>query len=331
MKSLTELSTFDENVADFLELSEWVGRDRRLVQGSGGNTSIKIGGVCWIKASGKWLSESMSQNIFCPVDRKSGEQLFSVDALRPSIELPIHLVIQDNIVVHYHSLNALSWLVLENSREALISIMEGLNWKWIGYRMPGWELAEEIGKNSGIQIFMLESHGVVVCGKTSCEVREVIERLELLLERNAEARETEDLPVTKPPIVPGWRLPCHAEVHKVALSQTGIALASNGALYPDHAVFLGDKALVVENGGTFSKAYSVFVSMYETTPKLAIFEGLGVLVRDDLGLASDEMLRCFCDLTERLEESDRPRPLGKTSVSDLLDWDAEKFRQKLDE
>lgn len=39
-----------------LDLSARVGADPDLVQGAGGNTSIKEGGTLWIKASGLWLA-----------------------------------------------------------------------------------------------------------------------------------------------------------------------------------------------------------------------------------------------------------------------------------
>jgi len=48
-------------------LSAEIGCDPLLVQAAGGNTSIKDGSVMWIKASGTWLSEAMTRDIFVPV------------------------------------------------------------------------------------------------------------------------------------------------------------------------------------------------------------------------------------------------------------------------
>ena len=42
----------------FRELSADLGRNPLLVQGAGGNTSIKEDGLLWVKASGTWLSEA---------------------------------------------------------------------------------------------------------------------------------------------------------------------------------------------------------------------------------------------------------------------------------
>ena len=43
---------------DFIKLSSEIGKNQRLVQGAGGNTSYKEEGDMWVKASGKWLSRA---------------------------------------------------------------------------------------------------------------------------------------------------------------------------------------------------------------------------------------------------------------------------------
>ena len=50
------------------EVSARVGRDMSLVQGAGGNTSVKEGDILWVKASGAWVSEADKRDIFVPVD-----------------------------------------------------------------------------------------------------------------------------------------------------------------------------------------------------------------------------------------------------------------------
>ena len=45
-----------------------LGKDRLLVQGSGGNVSWKEDGVLWVKGSGTCLANADKENIFVPVD-----------------------------------------------------------------------------------------------------------------------------------------------------------------------------------------------------------------------------------------------------------------------
>ena len=53
---------------DLQALSRRLGADLTLVQGSGGNTSIKDGEVLWVKASGTWLINAEEQEILVPID-----------------------------------------------------------------------------------------------------------------------------------------------------------------------------------------------------------------------------------------------------------------------
>jgi rhamnose utilization protein RhaD (predicted bifunctional aldolase and dehydrogenase) len=45
-----------EALQELVRLSARLGADPRLIQGAGGNTSIKTGNTLWVKASGKWLA-----------------------------------------------------------------------------------------------------------------------------------------------------------------------------------------------------------------------------------------------------------------------------------
>src|SRR3954447_7498695 len=89
-----------------------IGRNSALTQAAGGNTSIKIDGVMWIKASGTWLSHSLDRDIFVPVqleDLREGlarddpacescldfvDQALNPNGLRPSIETTVHAIMQ---------------------------------------------------------------------------------------------------------------------------------------------------------------------------------------------------------------------------------------------
>ena len=49
-------------------ISTRMGKDKTLIQGPGGNTSLKEGNVLYVKASGKKLSEANKENIFVPIN-----------------------------------------------------------------------------------------------------------------------------------------------------------------------------------------------------------------------------------------------------------------------
>src|SRR4051794_11050527 len=53
---------------DLRRMSARVGANILLVQGAGGNSSVKRDDVLWVKASGAWLSEAKEKNMFVPVE-----------------------------------------------------------------------------------------------------------------------------------------------------------------------------------------------------------------------------------------------------------------------
>ena len=60
----------DNHLSEFCMLrylSASIGADPMLVQGAGGNTSVKQAGVLWIKASGTWLKNARDDEIMVPV------------------------------------------------------------------------------------------------------------------------------------------------------------------------------------------------------------------------------------------------------------------------
>ena len=53
---------------EMLSFCAEIGMNRLLVQGAGGNASWKENNTLWIKASGMWLVDAKSHNIFLPID-----------------------------------------------------------------------------------------------------------------------------------------------------------------------------------------------------------------------------------------------------------------------
>src|ERR671938_81943 len=58
---------YSSDISALLRFSARIGRDPLLVQASSGNTSLKLNGTLWIKASGKWLAKADQQEILVPV------------------------------------------------------------------------------------------------------------------------------------------------------------------------------------------------------------------------------------------------------------------------
>ena len=182
-------------------MSARVGRDLHLIQGAGGNSSVKIEGVLWVKASGTWLQDAERAPIFLPVDLDLARRCFSAGeekvasipwsqapaGLRPSIETSLHAFLPQPIVLHVHSVNAIGWCIRAEGAAALGDRLAGLNWAWLPYCRPGLPLATEAAalgaRGRAPDVLLLGNHGLVVAGAdtvaTETLLAEVEKRLHL--------------------------------------------------------------------------------------------------------------------------------------------------------
>lgn len=112
----------------------------------------------------------------------------------------------------------------------------------------------------------------------------------------------------------------------LACDATALGTAKTAwVLYPDHAVFLGPRAVCCPLESLAVDA----PTLTETAPDFILVEGAGVLVSSTATQAAREQLLCYADVVVRLRTANAPVPLRDADVADLLDWDAEKYRQSL--
>src|SRR3954470_17210632 len=125
------------------ELSARIGGDPLLTQASTGNTSIKLGNVLWIKASGRWLADAKHDDILVPLQLSEVKQYIhrQVDPSEvyagASIETAMHAVVPHPVVLHVHSVNTIAWAVRQDARYQLERRLKGLRWQWIPYVPSG--------------------------------------------------------------------------------------------------------------------------------------------------------------------------------------------------
>ena len=177
----------------FLKYSKEIGMDPTMIQAAGGNTSLKQGNTMWVKASGKWLCDAQSNELMVPMsiskikevleDKKCSDTDISSCinleisplGLRPSVEAPMHAVLDFKFVFHTHDININALAVQKNSKLKFEEVLLGLNWKFIPYLKPGIELCRELirQKTKNDNVFILENHGLIVCGQSLEEVQKL--------------------------------------------------------------------------------------------------------------------------------------------------------------
>jgi rhamnose utilization protein RhaD (predicted bifunctional aldolase and dehydrogenase) len=310
------------------KLSALAGADPLLVQGPGGNTSLKHGGIMWIKASGTWLAEAERRDIFVPLDHRKLMEAFAGDdpacetcvdfvrgdlnqsQLRPSIETTVHALMQQAVVVHVHCVNTIAWAIRADAKARLGERLAGFNWAFIPYARPGLPLAHAIATRlrPGIDVLVLGNHGLVVAGETVDEAKTLLDRVVTVLHLSP-----------RPPVPPDltaitrYRLAASNEAHALATDPFALLRARSEVFYPDHAVFLG---------------VGVATEIASNAPAVAI-PGKGVLIKSDAKPAVEPMVRCLADVMRRVEPGTPLVSLTRENIAELLNWDAEKYRQTL--
>lgn len=325
------------NTADFealRQLSAKVGDDPLLVQAAGGNTSIKDDGVMWIKASGTWLRDAAAKDIFVPLDLARLTAALAADdpacesctdfvrqdinplGLRPSIETSVHGLMPQRVVVHVHCVNTIAFAIRSDGEALLGARLAGFNWAHVPYARPGLMLARAIRKayRPGVDVLILGNHGLAVAAATVAEAEDLMLRVVAALAAPVRDFGAPDLAALSVKAAgTGYRLPSDAECHAFALDAESCRAVCNNIYYPDHVVFLGTAI----PGDTASGAAAV------------AFPGLGVLVNDSAKPSVEPMLRCASDVFRRLPAGAPLKPLTAAEIDQLVNWDAEKYRQTM--
>lgn len=315
-------------------LSARVGADPLLVQAAGGNTSIKDEGVLWIKASGTWLRDAASRDLFVPVDLDSLREALArhdvaadaclpflrtdldATALRPSIETSVHALMPHDVVVHVHCVNTIAWAIRMDAEARLAERLGEFDWAFVPYARPGLPLADAIAArlHPGVDVLVLGNHGLVVAADT-------VGAAEALLERVVGALACPVRPLVEPDVQglealvtgTGYRVATGVETHALATDPHALEVGAARVFYPDHVVFLGE-------GVATDRA---------SDARLVAIPGRGVIVKQDAPPSVEAMGRCLADVLRRAEPGTPLRALDATQVDQLVNWDAEKYRQAL--
>jgi rhamnose utilization protein RhaD (predicted bifunctional aldolase and dehydrogenase) len=321
---------------------DFIGKDPLLVQGAGGNVSYKINNKLWIKASGTSLGEAKKKDIFVPLDlneirRELNNHNFDYkpyvinqSKLRPSIETLMHALMPHKIVVHLHAVDILSYLVRKNLSKVDDKI-NGVNSIFIEYFKPGSELAEAIfykleGKNN-INTIFLKNHGIVFGAEDINEINSILRTLleffqirplnnfepVKVIEDDSEFRSLD------------YKQTDNKKINSLVIKPNlAKRLKKDWAICPDHVVFLGEEAALIENPNDLST-----LRRGDNLPPYIFYLNHGVFEQSKINKTQEEQLLCYCDVLLRQSDNEILDTLNSSQIKELLDWDAEKYRKKL--
>lgn len=300
-----------------LELTERVGSDSLLTQASTGNSSMKLDGVLWIKASGRWMADALRDEILMPLDLAEVRQCLcqGVDPAarypRASLETAMHAALPHRVVLHVHCVNTIAWAVRSDAPVQLRRLLQGLPWQWIPYVPSGLPLSRAIERALAARpdagIFVLANHGLVLAA-------EDVERIEALL---CEVRER--LAIVPRGACPpdyarlleicessSWDLPEDERLHRLGTDPISQEILAGGLLFPCQAIFFGFP--------------------YSFGPVMTI-KGRGVVVSRSIEPAELAMLVGLTEVVQRIGASVPLRYLTDAEVGALSNQAANRYRE----
>lgn len=166
----------------FVKASESVGENIELCQNGGGNISIKISeDFMMIKASGLNLKDVFKmngcslvnyKNIFDYLQNKkikNDDQLNSIltnsvassKYKKPSMETGFHVLL-NKYVIHLHPIYLTLLLCLEDSKFIMNTLFSDLDYQYVDYFNPGYNLYKTINADFSKKVYFLENHGVII-------------------------------------------------------------------------------------------------------------------------------------------------------------------------
>ncbi len=323
-----------EEFQNLRALSARLGADPLLVQAAGGNTSIKQDGIMWIKASGTWLLDALNKDIFVPLDLATLTQALLENSpdcenclpfvrqdlntlgLRPSIETSVHGRMPQRVVLHVHCVNTIAWAIREDAEAQLSKRLRDINWSFIPYARPGLQLslaiAENLKPNSNVMV--LQNHGLVVAADTIEEAEALlllaVEKLQCPV-RKCSAPDFEALQAISAQT--DYRPASQPIVHAPALDLMTLKFGCANVYYPDHVVFLGTS----------------IPSDFNILAPAIVIPRKGVLIHKTAKPSIEPMLCCLGDVFLRTAPKAKLKALTPSEIDQLLNWDAEKYRQTL--
>ncbi len=324
------------NLDNLKTLSVTMGKDPSLIQATGGNTSLKENGVLWVKASGKNLANALQEDIFVPLDlaqvlgeihnpedRDFSFQPLSGPGLRPSIETTLHALMPHPVVLHSHAIDVIALSLLPEAQVTLATALGNLAWHWIPYCRPGKPLTRAIAAalaRHPADVLILANHGLVVGGASPDQAAalqaEVSQRLRQAPRPYTHANQGElaDRLAT----LAGARLPQAPVIHSLATDPWSFKLAQENPAYPDHVVFCGVRPWVV-TGSTPPTGDTAY----------GLIPRVGVVLLAAASAATEAMLQAQAEVFLRIPPGRSVNLLSDSQCAELLNWDAEKYRQAL--
>ena len=310
------------------KLTERIGRDPLRTQASTGNTSAKLDGALWIKASGKWMADAMTDQILIPLNLADVLECLrrNLDPAErfpgASLETAMHAVLPHRVVAHVHCVDTISWAVRNDAQVQLQSRLDGLRWQWIPYIPSGLPLSREmeraVSAHPETDVFVLGNHGLVVGGADANGVEvllaEVQRRLAIVPRR---AHPADYAVLAEICSDSTWEIPDDDDVHALGTDRIAQAILACGLLYPCQAIFSGAETPGLFRPIPYPAQRGALAGTSEGTRSFLVIENCGIVVNRTARPAELAMISGLAQVVQRLSPAIPIRYLTSDEVAEL--------------
>ncbi|NLO39765.1 MAG: class II aldolase [Ruminiclostridium sp.] len=345
---------FLEQLKDLEKISQAVGNSPDLVQGGGGNTSVKLDDTKMaVKASGFKLKEITPNEGYVVVDyqkirqyhqqadlsenrdfeKESGEfvrasviPMEGLKPLRPSVEAGFHSILLKH-VIHTHPVYSNMICCSKNGQELADSIfsVKEYGFVWIPYINPGFmltlsmqqkisEYKQQTGKFP--QVIFMENHGLVVTADTADAAISLHEDVIRTIRQYFHM--DEPFPVIKIESAGDGAFKSKTQylIDYFKGSDITLSFFENTALYPDQLVYLNGNIAVNGSGQKLNINTVNGEILYRTNEKEA--------------LTMEETLLGFVYVVESIRKYNLSIKTMSDKETDFIrNWESEKYRKSL--
>jgi rhamnose utilization protein RhaD (predicted bifunctional aldolase and dehydrogenase) len=287
------------------------------------------------------------KEIFVPVDRQPinaalahGNYTFSPQArvgytLRPSIETLLHALMPHQFVVHLHPVDAVAHLVRHNCEADLqVALEDTFDWELVGYHKPGADLAQAIHakllEKPDLQVVLLKNHGVLLGAESLLEIERLLrilnERLKIQPRPSHDALSNVSRLSSAALSHSGYQISGDVSLHCLVTDHSLFKrLTDSWSICPDHVVFLGEVAVCIESLVNLTQELEFF----KDPPPFIFVKDEGVFEHCSVTISQRAQLTFYSDVILRQVFDCLVDTLNGRQISELLNWDAEKYRQSL--
>ena len=345
----TEFNSFDYLLKIFSEIhnelnnlkmiSRYCGERFDLVQAGGGNTSVKINDIMFIKASGFNLTDITKNKGYVCINNKELLNDLSNNTvkkitdynmygkLRGSIETFMHSILK-KYTIHLHPIQVNKILILKNSKFIIQKLFP--NALIIDYITPGLKVYNEISnKYSGEEVIFLINHGLIINTNEFDKIKVILDNI---IDKcnsyynfdNSNYKLTNKISKY---IFENYKINVVSYLSQdiiiAKFMQNNIKLFTEKITFPDALIYCGIKPLI----GNI-KDIETYFNKYNELPKIIIIENLLFITSNSLKKCKEieDVLKANLLI---LDTKEKKQYLSQDEICFLNNWDAEKYRQLL--